>query len=151
MTKAASAEDLRDCLVTVTSKIKQGALSEVNKYYGERLVLKADWECRKVYITIIQGSGVSMDVSAGRATMYEVSCLFPSFKTMEEAIGFYPGDRPKPNFNNLYQKFILDAALAANNVLDNLPDDVEVSDEIKAQVSAILEPYREQYAHTHMY
>lgn len=42
MTKAASAEDLRDFLVTVTSKIKQGALSEVgaNAENGENCTLR---------------------------------------------------------------------------------------------------------------
>ena len=44
-------------------------------------------------------------------------------------------------FNKSYQEHIINVALKAEALLNKVPNEAEVSDEVKSQVREILEPY----------
>lgn len=139
--KAATIETLRGYLVPIQKKIKQGEFANVSKINSEYLVLEANWESRLIYVTVQKGGGVPMYVAQGLAERFMVKYLFPRNRTESEVIGFYEGDLPKPNFNKMYQEYVLGQARAAQEILESAPADEVVSDDIKSQVRAVLDPY----------
>ena len=141
---AATIETLRSKFVPSTKNIKQGAFAEINKADGERLILVVDWELRKIFLTVVQGSYGPPRIKEGLDKSFEIDYLFPRDRTTSEAIGYYEGDLPKPNYNSLYQNYIIRAIKRAEKIFDEMSDG-DVDDDIKSKVSSALEPYRSHY------
>jgi hypothetical protein len=141
---AATIETLRSEFVPSTKNIKQGSFAEINKADGERLILVVDWELRKIFLTVVQGPYGHPRIKEGLDKSFEIDYLFPRNRTISEAIGYYEGDLPKPNYNGLYQNYILNAIKRAEKIFDGVSDG-DIEDDIKSKVIAALEPYRSHY------
>lgn len=148
----ATVETLRGHLVPATKKIKHGEFSKISKPDGERLILVADWESRQIFITIATGPYGSMRVQKGLDESFEVKYLIPT--DVESEFDFIcgtiqgrheHGNAPQDEFDTKYQAYILDAAMTANEILDSVPKDDVVGDDVKTQVRALLEPFRNHY------
>lgn len=142
---AATIDTLRTHLVPVKKKIKNAEFSKIDRYFGERILLVASWENKQVCVTVVTGCYRPPQITYGEAETFEIQPMFKKGYDVSDQIGFGEGDRPKPNFNKMYQQFILDHALEAQEILDNVPFDESVSEEIKAQIRSVLNPYFDEY------
>lgn len=142
---ACSIETLRSSLVPVSKKIKNGEFSKVDKSFGERVIFVASWKGRVVYTAIVRGAYGPTGISEGDEESFEVKHMLSKEIDVEQQIGFNFDDRSNNSFDKIYQEYLINEALTAQEILDNLPTDEEVTDQVKQQIRDVLSPYISQY------
>lgn len=140
-----SIDTLRKNLVPVSKKIKSGEFSKIDKFFGERVIFVASWKSRVVYTTIANGPYCPASVREGDDESFETKHMLSKTTDVKQQIGFEFDDRSKNSFDKIYQNYLINEALKAQEIFDNLPADEDVSDEVKQRIRNVLKPYFSEY------
>jgi hypothetical protein len=154
---ATTAEKMRDFIVPVTGEFAPDAFYglgplDIDRFNSERLILLADWDSKRILITIVQGAYGPPRIQKGLDESFELKYLIPESMSefdficgTDQGRDQYGEHVSEDKFDAKYQEYILKVAMAADKVFESVPKNVDVSDDIKSQIRAILEPYRSEY------
>lgn len=140
-----TADTLRSVLVPVSKKIKNGEFSKIDKFFGERVIFVASWKSRVVYTGIVRGAYGPTGVREGDEEIFELKHMLSKEINVEKQIGFNFDDRSKNSFDKIYQEYLINEALTAQEILDNLPAEEDITDQVKQRIRDVLRPYISQY------
>ena len=145
---ACSIDTLRKYLVPVSKKIKSGEFSKIDKFFGERVIFVASWKSRVVYTKIANGPYGPASVREDDEESFEAKHMLSKATNVKEQIGFEFNDRSKNSFDKVYQEHLINEALKAQEIFDNLHQDEDLSDEVKQRIRNVLRPYFSEYEYS---